>query len=202
MLCYGTLGDAVQAFLYYIFLPRINNFVSSSWCGRIVVCVISTRHWMPFRDSTPYYAVKFIKYCIKPNAGMVVVCAAPLVTGPSSEFFQFINKCGLISPVMLQMQSIDVDAIIATIKASKHVCMLQKIPIDLDVGVTPMLDAGLSNALFTAPQETSELEILKNVLASFPANRVGVSISTPVSLQSLNESLALYATLCCSLAFQ
>jgi hypothetical protein len=80
--------------------------------------------------------------------------------------------------------------------------MLQGISLDMDVLVTQLLDSGLLTALFLSPSEAPEIELLKKVLASFPTNRVGVTVEAPLTLALLAETLAAYGPLCCSFSFR
>lgn len=117
----------------------------------------------------------------------------------------FVGKCSLISTVLLHTDPCSPEAIqliTDLVRASPPACMLQGIPIDMDVAVTALLDAGLLNAFFTAPSEADEIALLTRVLASFPSNRVGVNVENPLTLELLTLSLARYGEHCLSFSFR
>ena len=123
----------------------------------------------------------------------------------SDGLVAFVGKCSLISTVLLHVEPLDLEAVnplVELVRMSQPVCMLQGVSVDMDVFVTQLLDAGLLNAFFKAPTELEEVELLKRVLASFPSNRVGVSVEDPLSLELLALTLARYGDHCLSFSFR
>ena len=117
----------------------------------------------------------------------------------------FVGKCSLISMVLLHVETCDLESIqliTDLVRASPPVSMLQGVPIDMDVAVTALLDAGLLNAFFNAPSEADEIALLTKVLASFPSNRVGVNVQEHLTLELLSLTLARYGEHCLSFSFR
>lgn len=136
----------------------------------------------------------------------MIVSSIAVPSGALSEdLLAFINKTSILTPSFLHVHAFT-NEIFGTIheivvSANQSTCMLYGVPIDVDTQITSLLDNGLLAAFFNGTDVSSEKEILKKVLESFPSNRVGVCSISPVSLKSLGEYVSYYAPLCCNLAF-
>ena len=138
---------------------------------------------------------------------MVVSSFTPIAGASRTELVSFAQKCSLISPLLLHLKSWSSEMIATAtdiVKSSNSNCIVTDVPIDMDEEVMKLLDAGLVSALFTCPDgNADEVQLLKKVLGTFPANRVGVSVSNSFATQELlRNTLTLYGQECCSFTFR